>query len=210
MAAELDVRTVGASDPTAAALLNAYAAELHERFVAREPSRVETVASEYEQPEGSFLVVWDGDEPVACGGVRSLGDGAAEVKRMYVVPDARGRGLGKLLLERLEAEASRLGYEKVRLDTASQLESAQALYRSAGYSEIGDYNGNAAASHWFEKDLRPAASPALVWLALGCIYLIWGSTYLAIRVMVETVPPLLGAGFRFLIAGAIFYVFLAF
>src|SRR5690349_5991150 len=53
-------------------------------------------------------------------------------------------------------------------------------------------------------------SPTLVWLALGCIYLIWGSTYLAIRVMVETVPPLLGAGFRFLVAGVIFYAFLAF
>jgi drug/metabolite transporter (DMT)-like permease len=52
-----------------------------------------------------------------------------------------------------------------------------------------------------DRDLR-------VWIALGSIYLIWGSTYLAIRVMVETVPPLLGAGFRFLIAGAVFYVVL--
>jgi drug/metabolite transporter (DMT)-like permease len=64
-----------------------------------------------------------------------------------------------------------------------------------------------------ELDVRPApAAPPpgwLVWLALGSIYVIWGSTYLAIRVMVETVPPLLGAGFRFLIAGAIFYIFLA-
>src|SRR4051812_49908687 len=64
---------------------------------------------------------------------------------------------------------------------------------------------------------RSAASPVSsppqvmrVWLALGSIYLIWGSTYLAIRVMVETVPPLLGAGFRFLVAGAVFYAFLAF
>src|SRR5881392_3716663 len=48
-----------------------------------------------------------------------------------------------------------------------------------------------------------------LWLALATVYLVWGSTYLAIRVMVETVPPLLGAGFRFLIAGAVFYAFLA-
>jgi drug/metabolite transporter (DMT)-like permease len=48
----------------------------------------------------------------------------------------------------------------------------------------------------------------MVWLALAAVYLIWGSTYLAIRVMVETVPPLLGAGFRFLLAGLIFYVVL--
>jgi drug/metabolite transporter (DMT)-like permease/GNAT superfamily N-acetyltransferase len=210
MTAELDVRAVGTSDPTAAALLNAYATELDERYeIAREPSRVATVAAEFEEANGgTFVVVYDGDEPVGCGGVRSLGDGAAEVKRMYVAPDARGRGVGRFLLDRLEAEARRLGYERVRLDTAAPLTSAQALYRGAGYSEIGDYNSNGAASHWFEKELnRPSA--ALVWAALGSIYIIWGSTYLAIRVMVETVPPLLGAGFRFLVAGAVFYLVLA-
>jgi drug/metabolite transporter (DMT)-like permease len=72
-----------------------------------------------------------------------------------------------------------------------------------------------------DVEARPAASPGgtdveagaapqdwMVWLALAAVYLIWGSTYLAIRVMVETVPPLLGAGFRFLLAGLIFYVVL--
>jgi drug/metabolite transporter (DMT)-like permease len=151
---------------------------------------------------------------VACGGIRALPDGSAEIKRMYVVPDARGRGIGAQLLARLEDEARRLGYGRLRLDTASKLTEAQALYRSAGYEEVDDYNGNTAASHWFEKRLGPEESAVapprwLVWLALGTIYLIWGSTYLAIRVMVETVPPLLGAGFRFLVAGAVFYAFLA-
>ena len=130
---------------------------------------------------------------------------------MYVVPEARGRGLGARLLQRLEDEARRLGYRRLRLDTGAALTPAQGLYRRAGYHEIPDYNGNKAASFWFEKrlDAGSAAAPDwLIWLALGSIYLIWGSTYLAIRVMVETVPPLLGAGFRFLIAGAIFYLFL--
>src|SRR3954447_5864768 len=207
MAAEADVRAVAASDPTAAALLNAYATEIHENGVARPPDRVETIAAEYEQPHGTFLVVYEGDKPVACGGVRGLGEGTAEVKRMYVVPEARGNGVGKDLLRRLEEEARRLGYKRLRLDTAASLTTAQALYRAAGYAEIDDYNGNPAASHWFEKELGRSQA-ALVWLALGSIYFIWGSTYLAIRVMVETVPPLLGAGFRFLIAGAIFYVVL--
>lgn len=209
MADELDVRAVGTSDPTAAALLNAYASELEQNAVARTPDRVETVAAEYERPSGTFLVVYAGDEPVACGGIRSLGDGTAEVKRMYVAPSARGNGVGKELLRRLEAEARQLGYKRLRLDTAAPLTSAQALYRSAGYREIDDYNGNTAASHWFEKDIADDA-PAnwLVWLALGTIYVIWGSTYLAIRVMVETVPPLLGAGFRFMLAGAVFYLVL--
>jgi drug/metabolite transporter (DMT)-like permease/GNAT superfamily N-acetyltransferase len=208
MATELDVRAVGTSDPTAATLLRSYAGELADHEVEREPARIETISSEYEDPDGTFLVVYDDlGRPVACGGIRSLGDGVAEVKRMYVVPEARGEGIGAQLLKRLEDEARRRGYSHLRLDTAAPLTAAQALYRRAGYREIPDYNGNAAASHWFEKDLS-APPNWLVWSALGSIYLIWGSTYLAIRVMVETVPPLLGAGFRFLLAGAIFYAVL--
>jgi drug/metabolite transporter (DMT)-like permease/GNAT superfamily N-acetyltransferase len=209
---DFDVRVLATSDPTAAALLNAYAREIEERFVNRPACRVDTVADEYLEPGGSFLVAYDHGHPVACGGLRALPDGSAELKRMYVVPEARGRGVGRRLLTRLEEEARRLGYRRLRLDTASQLKEAQALYRSSGYQEIDDYNGNSAASHWFEKDLAPGDGDApgwLIWLALGTIYLIWGSTYLAIRVMVETVPPLLGAGARFLIAGLVFYVFLA-
>ena len=210
-ATELDVRPLATSDPTAAVLLNAYAEEMEERFSGREPCRVLTVAEEYIEPAGTFLVVYEDGEPIACGGIRALPDRTAEVKRMYVVPDARGRGIGAQLLERLEDEARRLGYRRLRLDTGAQLNEAQALYRGAGYAEIDDYNGNSAASHWFEKELVTDAAPPgwLVWLALGTIYIIWGSTYLAIRVMVETVPPLLGAGFRFFIAGLVFYAFLA-
>jgi drug/metabolite transporter (DMT)-like permease/GNAT superfamily N-acetyltransferase len=216
-AADIEVCAVATTDADAAALLQAYAEEMEERFAGREPCRVDTVAREYRRPDGSFLVVYDDDRAVACAGLRRLPDGSAEVKRMYVVPDARGRGLGRRLLERLEDEARVLGYARLRLDTGAQLTEAQELYRSAGYREIADYNGNSAASHWFEKqlaspddgELADAPQPWLVWLALGSIYLIWGSTYLAIRVMVETVPPLLGAGFRFLVAGAVFYAFLA-
>jgi drug/metabolite transporter (DMT)-like permease/GNAT superfamily N-acetyltransferase len=210
---EFDVRPVPAGDPAAEELLRSYAGEVAANGVARPPDRVETVASEYEEPRGTFLVVYQDGDPVACGGIRALPDGAAEVKRMYVMPGARGNGVGMRLLAELESQARRLGYERLRLDTAQALTAAQALYRNAGYHEIDDYNGNPAATHWFEKTLATAEAPQpapawLVWLALGSIYVIWGSTYLAIRVMVETVPPLLGAGFRFLIAGAVFYVFL--
>ena len=211
------IRSVATTHPDAAALLQSYAVEMEERFAGREPCRVDTKAEEYVAPGGAFLVAYDDGEPVACAGLRRLPDGTGEVKRMYVVPDARGHGLGRRMLERLEHEASGLGYTRLRLDTSSQLTEAKELYRTAGYQEIDDYNGNTAASHWFEKRIAPdddasarqEAQPLLVWLALGSIYLIWGSTYLAIRVMVETVPPLLGAGFRFLIAGAIFLAFLA-
>ena len=212
VAAALEVRTVATTDPTAAALLTSYASEFEVRGTARPPGRIDTIPSEYEAPHGTFLVVYEDRRAVACGGIRSLGNGTAEIKRMYVVPDARGRGVGARLLAQLEDEARRAGYGRLRLDTAASLTAAQSLYRNAGFHEIPDYNGNPAASHWFEKELgadtETAAPGWLVWLALGSIYLIWGSTYLAIRVMVETVPPLLGAGFRFLIAGLIFYLFL--
>src|SRR3954447_9876038 len=210
-AAAREVRTVATTDPTAAALLNSYASEFEVRDIVRTPARIETIASDYEAPHGKFLVVYEDGRAIACGGIRSLGNGSGEIKRMYVVPDARGRGVGARLLAQLEDEARRAGYRRLRLDTAAALAAAQGLYRSAGFHEIADYNGNPAAAHWFEKDLsaepETAAPGWLVWLALGSIYLIWGSTYLAIRVMVETVPPLLGAGFRFLIAGMIFYLF---
>ena len=72
---------------------------------------------------------------------------------MYVVPDARGRGLARVLLEALEALARDLGYERVRLDTGVHQHAALKLYRGAGYLEIDDYNDNPYASYWAEKRL---------------------------------------------------------
>jgi drug/metabolite transporter (DMT)-like permease/GNAT superfamily N-acetyltransferase len=212
---DVDFRRVPAGEEDAALLLDAYAQEVFERTVVREPCRIQTVASEYIEPGGVFLVAYEGDQPVGCGGVRALGDGVAELKRMYVVPGARGRGHGRRLLTALEAEARRLGYRRVRLDTAEPLHEARRLYERAGYRSIADYNGNSAATNWFEKDLVPDAREGphappgwMVWLALATVYLVWGSTYLAIRVMVETMPPLLAAGVRFTVAGGVFYLVL--
>lgn len=204
------VERVAVADRDATDLLTEYANELHDRGVGRPPERVETIPDEYAAPHGAFLVLYEDGEPVACGGIRSLGDGVAEVKRMYVRPAARGQGIGLRLLTELEREARALGYLRVRLDTAAPLHQAEALYRKAGYRDIPDYNGNSAAALWFEKELTPPAEQPgwLLWLALGTIYIVWGSTYLAIRVMVETIPPLMGAGARFLVAGLVFYAVL--
>ncbi len=87
---------------------------------------------------------------MAGGGLRPLGDGIAEVKRMYVVPDRRGEGLARRLLGELEALARAAGYARLRLDTAGTL---NGFYRSAGFHEIPDYNGNRYASFWAEKPL---------------------------------------------------------
>ena len=107
-------------------------------------------------PHGAWLVGWRGDEAVACGGVRLLSPAVAEVKRMYVDPSARGVGLARRLVARLEAEAVALGATVARLDTGRDMAAAVALYRSSGYRDVADYNGNPDAGWWFEKDLRAA------------------------------------------------------
>ena len=104
-------------------------------------------------PDGVFVVVYEDGVPVAGGGVRRLGDDVAEIKRMFVVPAARGRGHGRLVLDELEAAAAELGYRRLRLDTAQSMTTAIALYRGAGYRDIPDYNGNSYASYWGEKVL---------------------------------------------------------
>ena len=101
----------------------------------------------------TFLVGFAGETPVCCGGLKPLGDGAVEIKRMYVVPAERGRGVARSLLARLESEASRRGYAVVRLDTGPRQLSAERMYRAAGYTEIGNFNANPKASYWGEKRL---------------------------------------------------------
>ena len=109
--------------------------------------------AELEPPRGLLLVAFDGDDPVACGAVRVIEAGVAEIKRMYVTPRARGHGLGRTLLGELERSAVELGCRTVRLDTMAQMAEAAALYRGAGYEPIADYNGNPLASVWMERAL---------------------------------------------------------
>ncbi len=104
-------------------------------------------------PDGDFLVVYDGERPVGCGGLKRLDDRTCEIKRMYVLPEYRGRGLAGRLLGALEARARELGFTRSRLDTGVRQPSAKHLYESAGYVEIPDYNGNTQASFWFEREL---------------------------------------------------------
>ena len=90
---------------------------------------------------------------MAGGGVKRLDDRACEIKRMYVVPEARGRGVGRELLAALEELARDLGYAVARLDTGAEQPRAQRIYERAGYVSVPDYNGNPYASFWGEKAL---------------------------------------------------------
>jgi putative acetyltransferase len=109
----------------------------------------------FEPPDGVFLVGRDDDGAVACGGICRFDDTRAELKRMFVVPDARGRGYGRALLLALEDEALTLGYAGMVLETGVEQAAALGLYETAGYRPIpcyGPYAGQ-AISRCFEKRL---------------------------------------------------------
>ncbi|HUJ91613.1 MAG TPA: GNAT family N-acetyltransferase, partial [Gaiellaceae bacterium] len=113
-------------------------------------------AAMFVEPDGVFLVVrGDDGRAIGCGGVCRFDEARAELKRMYVVPEARGRGLGRLLLAELEAEARRLGYAGIVLETGDRQPEALGLYVSAGYERIPCYGiyATRALSMCFEKTL---------------------------------------------------------
>lgn len=85
---------------------------------------------------GSVLIAYRDRRAVGCGAVRQLDDTTAELLRMYVLPTARGEGVGKLLLSALEAEAVELGAARVVLEAGDRQPDALGLYTSSGYSPI--------------------------------------------------------------------------
>ena len=109
----------------------------------------------FEPPDGVFLLTRVDGSAVACGGVCRFDTARAELKRMYVLPIARGTGLGRRMLEALEAEARRLGYTGIVLETGDSQPEALGLYTSAGYGPIPCYGVYAARalSRCFEKQL---------------------------------------------------------
>ena len=110
-------------------------------------------ASEMTPPKGWFVMARIDGEPAGCGVLKKLEDGVGEIKRVWVAPSARGLGVASRLMERLESMARDAGLKILRLDTNRALSEAQALYRKLGYNEIGRYNDNPYANHWFEKRL---------------------------------------------------------
>ena len=94
---------------------------------------VHAAPGEFLPPDGLFLVLRVGGTPVACGGYRRVDEQTAELKRMYVRPDARGKGLARLMLARLEHAAMQAGYVQLWLETGGEQPEAIALYEASGY-----------------------------------------------------------------------------
>jgi DNA-binding MarR family transcriptional regulator len=134
--------------------LERYFAELAARFDAGfDPARsISAGTDELTPPRGYFVLATLHGAAVGCGALKCLGT-HGEIKRMWVDASARGLGIGRRLLHRLEALARRRRLPLLRLETNRTLTEAQALYRSTGYREVARFNDEPYAHHWFEKRL---------------------------------------------------------
>jgi GNAT superfamily N-acetyltransferase len=154
----LSFRPVALDQEPAASLADAMRAEMAALYdgLDIDHSRMPKAGpAELGPPGGRFLVGFDSDgRAMCCGGLKRLDADACEIKRMYVVPDARGRGLGRELLEALENAARGLGFSVARLDTGPRQPGAERMYRQAGYQPIGNFNGNPVATFFAEKALK--------------------------------------------------------
>jgi len=153
---EVDVRREDLASPVAGPLIAALNAELTERYPEEGANHFGLDAAEVAEGRGAFLVARVDGKPGGCGAIRRIDDGTGEIKRMYVAPCFRGRGIGARVLAALEAEARRLQLLRVVLETGERQPEALALYRRAGYVIIpafGEYIGT-PLSLCMEKRLR--------------------------------------------------------
>jgi GNAT superfamily N-acetyltransferase len=137
---ELDIRAVPYDSPVARELVGATLADLATRY-GGEGDETPVTAGEFEPPSGAFLVAYLAGSPVGCAGWRSHGDAGdtAELKRMYVSPAARGRGVARAVLAAVEGSARRYGRRRLILECGDRQPEAIGLYQSAGYERIEDF-----------------------------------------------------------------------
>jgi GNAT superfamily N-acetyltransferase len=146
----------GVGEASAAALLQAMRdemAELYDGLDLDDPQMPKAGATELGPPRGVFIVGFEDEVAVCCGGVKGLPDDTCEIKRMFVTPNARGRGVARALLAELERQARALGYAVARLDTGPRQPRAQQMYARAGYQPIENFNKNPVATYFGEKRL---------------------------------------------------------
>lgn len=141
--------------PDARWCIQQYIAELNVRFDAGwDPSRsISAEPDELVPPAGALLIARLRGQAIGCGALKFHGRAPAELKRMWIAPEARGLGLGRRLLQELERHARQAGVRLVRLETNRALKEAIHLYRSSGYREVPAFNSEPYAHHWFEKKL---------------------------------------------------------
>jgi len=141
--------------PEAAELMSALSAELARRYDYMEDGSGGFKPEDALGPGGAFVIGRIGDNPVACGAIRPLEEGVAELKRVFVKVDFRGRGYSKAIVNELERQARVRGYKIMRLETGVRQPEAISLYESLGYHPIPSYGEyrDSSLSVCFEKKL---------------------------------------------------------
>jgi DNA-binding MarR family transcriptional regulator/GNAT superfamily N-acetyltransferase len=155
VAASVEIRPVDPEHPDAQYCLAEYVAELNRRSKRGFDPSVGATALPHEvrPPAGQFFVAYLHGEAIGCGAVKHHSDAPAEIKRMWIAPEARGLGLGRRLLDTLEGCALEDGARLAHIETGAVLTEALSLYRSAGWVEVAPFNDEPYADHWFEKAL---------------------------------------------------------
>jgi putative acetyltransferase len=143
---ELTLRPEPLDSAAARLLIQALNAELEGRYPEAGANHFRLDPEEVGPGRGAFVVAYAAGEPVGCGAVRRLDPDVAEIKRMYVIPTLRGRGIAGRVLSVLEDEARALGVERLVLETGVRQPEAIALYQRFGFADIpafGEYIGSA-------------------------------------------------------------------
>ena len=149
------LRVVAYDDPVAQELIGRVQQEYVQRYGG--PDEAPVTPGEFTPPHGVFLVAEVDGVPAGCGAWRVLGDGRAEVKRVYVEPDFRRRGLAQVLVDALEADAARAGVRTLVLNTGPEQPEALALYAALGYTPVPGFGIYACHPDavFLGKDLSP-------------------------------------------------------
>lgn len=149
----ITIRPADPDDPAALACLGAYFQLLQDMGVTPDLFPLpDPKADAYRPPQGHFLIAWCDDMPVGCISLRLLEPGTGEVKRLWVAPEARGMGLARRLLAKIESLARAQGLGLLKLDTNGALTGALALYHAEGWVETAPYSPF-PSTHWFAKPL---------------------------------------------------------
>ena len=153
--ASVEITAVDPEHKDARYCLDEYVAELNRRSERGfDPSAGATaLPHEVRPPAGQFFVAYLHGEAIGCGAVKHHAGAPSEIKRMWIAPAARGLGLGRRLLDELEACALAGGARVARIETSAVLTEALALYRATGWVEVPAFNDEPFADHWFEKPL---------------------------------------------------------
>ena len=115
---------------------------------------LKTIDTQYGPPFGCLILVYHEKDVIGCFGIRRLDPAIGELKRMFIRPQFRNQGIGKIMLQKAIKMGTELGYKKLRLDTLPSMKAATNLYQSLGFYEIEAYRDNPfRGAKYFQKDL---------------------------------------------------------